>query len=105
MRRMTVLHVESMFYSGSPDVLYSQHHFSILLWHMPSFSARLLASPGVPGILHLQCTIPLVDLCELVGGALLLELSVESIALADSWDVVPVPSKMIRQTIPPTRAV
>ena len=88
-----MLHAESMFYSGSPGVLHNPHYSSILLWHMPSFWAHLLAAPSVPGILHLQFTVSLSDLCELVGGTLLLELSVESIALADSWDMVSVPAK------------
>lgn len=99
---MTLLNAESMFYSGSLDVLYSPHHSSILLWHQPLCSARLAATPGVPGILHLQSVVSLSDLCDVVGGSLLLELSVVGIALADSWDVVSVPDEKIRWILAPS---
>lgn len=99
--RVTVLNAESMFYSGSLDVLYSPHHSSILLWHQPPCSARLAATPRVSGILHLQSTVSLSDLCDVVGGSLLLKLSVVGIALADSWDVVSVPGRTIRRILPP----
>lgn len=87
-----VLVAESKFYSGSLDLCTARTP-PLSFFGLDRILGGSSSSSDGPGILHLHSIVSLTDLCELVGGTLLLELSVESIALADSWNVVSVPAR------------
>lgn len=84
-----MLIAESKFYFGSLDIC-TARTLPLSSFGLDRILGGSSSSSDGPFILHLH-SISFTGLCELVGGTLLLELSVESIALADSWDVVSVP--------------
>lgn len=55
-------------------------------------------APSFFGILHVQISRSIDNLCELGGLALLLELAVVGIAAANGWNVVSVPEKVAERS-------